>query len=87
MVGVTPSGTVSVQSTVGPGVQWRGATEVDGAVGEFGVAEVDVAANVPRVVVSKRFGHSSVALTADTCSYVLKGVDRRAAEAAAALVP
>jgi hypothetical protein len=86
-VGVTPSGTVSVQSTVGPGFQWPGGTEVDGAAGELGVAEVDVVANVSLAVVSTRLGHSSIALTADTCSYLLKGVDRRAAEAAAALVP
>jgi hypothetical protein len=64
-----------------------GATEVDGAVGELGVAEVDVAANVSLAVVSKRLVHSSIALTADTCSYLLKGVDRWAAEGAAALVP
>jgi hypothetical protein len=64
-----------------------GGTEVDGAAGELGVAEVDGAANVALAVVSKRLGHSSIALTADTCSYLLKGVDRRAAKAAAALVP
>jgi hypothetical protein len=64
-----------------------GASEVDGAVGELGVAEVDVAANVCLAVVSERLGHSSIVLTADTCSYLLKGVDRRAAEPAAALVP
>jgi hypothetical protein len=63
-----------------------GGTEGDGAAGELGVAEVDVAANVSLAVVSKRLGHSSIALTADTGSYLLKGVDRRAAEAAAALV-
>src|SRR5450759_5693329 len=57
-----------------------GGTEVDVAAGELGVAEVDVAANVPLAVVSKRLGHSSIALTADTCSYLLKGVDWRAAE-------
>jgi hypothetical protein len=63
-----------------------GASEVDGAVGELGVAEVDVAANVSLVVVSRRLGHFSIVLTADTCSYLFQGVDRRAAEAAAALV-
>jgi hypothetical protein len=46
-----------------------------------------LAANVPLAVVSKRLVHSSIVLTADTCSYLLQGVDRRAAEAAAALVP
>jgi hypothetical protein len=45
--------------------------EGDGAVGELGVAGVDVVANVSRAVVSKRIGHSSIALTADTCSYLL----------------
>jgi hypothetical protein len=49
-----------------------GGTEVDGAVGELGVAGVDVAANVALAVVSKRLGHSSIALTADTCSYLLR---------------
>ena len=64
-----------------------GATEVDVAAGELGVAEVDVAANVPLAVVSKRLGHSSIALTADTCSYLLKGVDWRAAELVPRQVP
>ncbi|MGZ4533662.1 MAG: hypothetical protein ACXVXP_15130 [Mycobacteriaceae bacterium] len=63
-----------------------GGTEVDGAVGERGVAGVDVAANVCLVVVSERLGYSSIVLTADTCSYLLHGVDWRAAEGAAALV-
>ena len=79
-------GTVSVRSAVGPGFQWRG-TEVDGAVGELGVAGVDVVASVCLAVVSRRLVHSSIVLTADTYSYLLKGVDRRAAEPAAALVP
>ncbi|MGZ4552145.1 MAG: hypothetical protein ACXVXQ_01430 [Mycobacteriaceae bacterium] len=52
-----------------------------------GGTEVDVAANVPLVVVSKRLGHSGIALTADTYSYLLKGVDGQAAEGAAALLP
>jgi integrase len=52
-----------------------------------GQASMMLAANVPLAVVSKRLGHSSIALTADTYSHLLKGVDRRAAEAAAALVP
>lgn len=52
-----------------------------------GGTEVDVAANVPLVVVSKRLGHSGIALTADTYSHLLKGVDRQAAEGAAALLP
>jgi hypothetical protein len=64
-----------------------GGTEVDGAAGERCPVEGDVAANVPLAVVSKRLGHSSIALTADTYSHLLQGVDRRAAEAAAALVP
>ena len=52
-----------------------------------GWASLQLAAGVPLVVVSKRLGHSSIALTSDTCSHLLEGVGRQAAEAAAALVP
>jgi len=52
-----------------------------------GQASLMLAADVPLAVVSKRLGHSSIALTADTYSHLLKGVDNRAAEAAAAQVP
>jgi hypothetical protein len=37
-------------------------------------------------VVSKRIGHSSVRLTVDTYSHLLRGVGRQAADAAEALV-
>jgi len=46
-----------------------------------------LAAGVPLAVVSKRLGHSSTAITGDTCSHLLRGVGRQAAEAATALVP
>ena len=46
-----------------------------------------LAADVPLAVVSKRLGHSSVAITSDTYSHLLEGVGREAAERAAALVP
>ena len=52
-----------------------------------GQASLMLAADVPLAVVSKRLGHSSIALTADTYSHLLRGVDSRAAEAAAAQVP
>ena len=46
-----------------------------------------LAAGVPLAVVSKRLGHSSIAITSDTYSHLLEGVGRQAAERAAALVP
>jgi integrase len=52
-----------------------------------GAASLRLAAGVPIEVVSKILGHSSIALTADTYSHLLKGVARQAAEAASALVP
>ena len=52
-----------------------------------GAASLRLAAGVPMEVVSKILGHSSLALTADTYSHLLRGVARQAAEAAAALVP
>ena len=52
-----------------------------------GHASVMLAAGVPLAVVSKRLGHSSVSITADTYSHLLEGVGREAAEAAAALIP
>ncbi|HEU4568072.1 MAG TPA: tyrosine-type recombinase/integrase, partial [Marmoricola sp.] len=51
-----------------------------------GQASLMLAAGVPIAVVSKRLGHSSIALTSDTYSHLLGGVGRAAAEAAAALV-
>ncbi len=52
-----------------------------------GQASLMLAAGVPLAVVSKRLGHSSLALTSDTYSHLLGGVGRSAAEAAAARVP
>jgi hypothetical protein len=39
------------------------------------------------VAASKMLGHSSIAITSDTYSHLLRGVGRQAAEAAMALVP
>lgn len=50
-------------------------------------ASLALAAGVPLAAVSKRLGHSTVALTADTYSHLLAGVGAQAAEASAALVP
>jgi integrase len=52
-----------------------------------GSASLQLAAGVPMAVVSKRLGHSSISITADTYSHLLEGVGHAAAEAAAALVP
>jgi integrase len=52
-----------------------------------GAASLMLAAGVDVALVSKRLGHSSVAITADTYSHLLAGVGREAAERAAALVP
>ena len=52
-----------------------------------GSASLQLAAGFPIAVVSKRLGHSSIAITADTYSHLLEGVGHAAAEAAAALVP
>jgi integrase len=52
-----------------------------------GQASLMLAAGVAMAVVSKRLGHSSTAITADTYSHLLKGVGRAAADAAAAMVP
>ncbi|MGB4779795.1 MAG: tyrosine-type recombinase/integrase [Microbacterium sp.] len=50
-------------------------------------ASLMLAAGVPMAVVSKRLGHSSVAITSDTYSHLLDGVGAQAASAAAALIP
>ncbi|NNU28464.1 tyrosine-type recombinase/integrase [Isoptericola sediminis] len=50
-------------------------------------ASLMLAAGVPMAVVSKRLGHSNVAVTSDTYSHLLGGVGASAAEAAAALIP
>lgn len=52
-----------------------------------GSASLMLAAGVPMAVVSKRLGHSTIALTSDTYSHLLEGVGRDAAERAAALIP
>lgn len=52
-----------------------------------GSASLQLAAGVPLPIVSKRLGHSSVSITADTYSHLLDGVGRQAAEATRALVP
>lgn len=52
-----------------------------------GQASLLLAADVPLAIVSKRLGHSSITITADTYSHLLKGVGSKAAEAAAGLVP
>jgi integrase len=52
-----------------------------------GQASLMLAAGVPLAVVSKRLGHSTIGITADTYSHLLEGVGAQAAAAAAALVP
>jgi integrase len=52
-----------------------------------GQASLMLAAGVPMAVVSKRLGHSTIGITADTYSHLLEGVGRDAAERAAALIP
>lgn len=52
-----------------------------------GSASLQIAAGVDLAIVSKRLRHSSVSITADTYTHLLKGVGRQAAEAAASLVP
>jgi integrase len=45
-----------------------------------GAASLRLAAGVPIAVVSKILGHSSIAVTADIYSHLLKGVGRQAAK-------
>jgi len=52
-----------------------------------GAASLRLAAGVEIAAVSKMLGHSSISITADTYSHLLRGVGRQAAEAAQALVP
>lgn len=52
-----------------------------------GAASLGIAAGVPIEVISKRLGHSSIAVTSDIYGHLLQGVGRQAAEASAALVP
>jgi integrase len=50
-------------------------------------ASLQLAAGVDIAIVSKRLGHSTYTITADTYCHLLPGVGRRAAEAAAKMVP
>lgn len=52
-----------------------------------GQASLMLAAGVDLAIVSKRLGHSSIAITSDTYSHLLGGVGRDAADRASALVP
>jgi len=52
-----------------------------------GAASLRLAAGVDIAAISKMLGHSSIAVTADTYSHLLRGVGRQAAEAAMNLVP
>jgi integrase len=50
-------------------------------------ASLLIAQGVELAVVSKRLGHSSIAITSDLCSHLLRDANRHAGEAAEALVP
>jgi integrase len=52
-----------------------------------GQASLMLAAGVPIAVVSKRLGHSSIGITADTYSHLLEGVGHDAAERSMARAP
>lgn len=45
-----------------------------------GFASLALAAGVPLAVISKRLGHSSIAITSDTYSHLLEGMGKAAAE-------
>jgi integrase len=49
-------------------------------------ATAALAAGVPAKVVSERLGHANIAITMDTYSHVLPGMDERAATAVARLI-
>jgi len=51
-----------------------------------GFASLALAAGVPLAVISKRLGHSSIAITSDTYSHLLEGMGKAAAEQMAGLV-
>ena len=51
-----------------------------------GFASLALAAGVPLAVISKRLGHSSIAITSDTYSHLLEGMGKEAAEQMAGLV-
>ena len=46
-----------------------------------------IAAGNDLAIVSKLAGHSLVSITADFCTHMLKGIGKRAADGAAALIP
>ncbi|MGN6741981.1 MAG: tyrosine-type recombinase/integrase, partial [Amnibacterium sp.] len=50
-------------------------------------ASLMIAQGVDLAVVSKRLGHSSIAITNDLYGHLLRGANKAAAEAAEALVP
>lgn len=52
-----------------------------------GAASLQLAAGTDLAIVSKNLRHSSYTITADTYSHLLKGVGKKAADAAEALVP
>jgi integrase len=52
-----------------------------------GQASLMLSAGVDVKVISKRLGHSRTSFTADTYAHLLEGVQAKAAEAVAALVP
>ncbi len=45
-----------------------------------------LAAGIPAKVVSERLGHANIAITMDTCSHVLPGLDAEAAGTVARLI-
>ena len=49
-------------------------------------ATAALAAGVPAKIVSERLGHANIAITMDTYSHVLPGMDERAASAVARLI-
>ena len=50
-------------------------------------ASLQISAGVPLAVVSKRLGHSTIAVTVDVYGHLLGDANQNAADAAAALVP
>jgi integrase len=50
-------------------------------------ASLQLAAGIDIAIVSKRLGHSTYTITADTYCHLLPGVGQHAAEAAASMVP
>jgi integrase len=52
----------------------------------YSYATAALAAGVPAKVVSKRLGHANIAITMDTYSHVLPGMDESAASTVASLI-